>query len=180
MNAETIAEALGARKTARGWVARCPAHDDRSPSLSIADRDGRVLVHCFAGCSQAAVIEALRARGLWPERPLPELTPEERRAWAEQRRRDERDRRPARYWAAAAECLALEALERMQPWDLRRADITELLRAIRGPAMLAEFRWWRHHQPELTRGMVRAGEALDRRRQMEALAALLGESEVAA
>lgn len=48
---------------------RCPAHDDSSPSLSVHDMpDSRVLVHCFAGCSQDRVIEALRARGLWPER----------------------------------------------------------------------------------------------------------------
>ena len=34
------------------WSARCPAHADRSPSLSIrVAEDGRILVHCFAGCS---------------------------------------------------------------------------------------------------------------------------------
>ena len=42
------------------WVACCPAHDDRDPSLSITEaQDGRVLVHCFAGCSAMAVVEAL-------------------------------------------------------------------------------------------------------------------------
>jgi len=46
-------------------MARCPAHDDRNPSLSISQSDGRVLVHCHAGCSQQAVIEALRRKGLW-------------------------------------------------------------------------------------------------------------------
>jgi hypothetical protein len=35
MTAETIAKALGARKADSGWTARCPAHDDRTPSLSI-------------------------------------------------------------------------------------------------------------------------------------------------
>jgi len=47
----------------------CPAHDDRSPSLSVTiATHGKVLVHCFGGCSQAAVITALRERGLWPSR----------------------------------------------------------------------------------------------------------------
>jgi hypothetical protein len=47
----------------------CPAHDDSSPSLSVKQTgDGMVLVHCFGGCPQGAVIQALRERGLWPER----------------------------------------------------------------------------------------------------------------
>jgi hypothetical protein len=47
-------------------MARCPAHEDRAPSLSIADaRDGKVLVRCHAGCNQRDVIAALRARGVW-------------------------------------------------------------------------------------------------------------------
>lgn len=45
----------------------CPAHNDENPSLSVTERDGRILVHCHAGCSQESVIKALRARGLWPE-----------------------------------------------------------------------------------------------------------------
>jgi len=50
-------------------MARCPAHDDREPSLSICDADdGKVLVRCHAGCDQVAVIEMLRARGLWSDR----------------------------------------------------------------------------------------------------------------
>lgn len=42
------------------WVARCPAHDDSSPSLSVKElRDGRVLVHCHAGCGALEVLEAV-------------------------------------------------------------------------------------------------------------------------
>ena len=67
--AETIAKTLGGRKAGGGWMARCPAHDDRTPSLSIRDADdGKVLVHCHAGCDQERVIAALRSRGLWMER----------------------------------------------------------------------------------------------------------------
>ena len=66
MKAETIAKALGGRKAGGGWMARCPAHDDREPSLSIRDADnGKVLVRCHAGCDQRDVIAALRSRGLW-------------------------------------------------------------------------------------------------------------------
>lgn len=47
-----------------GYLAHCPAHDDKNPSLSIAEDGDRVLVHCHAGCSQEAVLEALEARGI--------------------------------------------------------------------------------------------------------------------
>jgi putative DNA primase/helicase len=61
MTADTIAKALGGRKAGGGWVARCPAHDDRTPSLSLADgHDGRLLVKCWAGCSAHDVLAALR------------------------------------------------------------------------------------------------------------------------
>ena len=52
------------------WIARCPAHDDKGPSLAIRETDdGRVLVHCFAGCSVHEVIGAvgLDLSALFPE-----------------------------------------------------------------------------------------------------------------
>ena len=68
MKANTVAKALGGRKAGGGWMARCPAHDDRKPSLSIRDaREGKVLVRCHAGCDQGQLIAALRSRGLWEE-----------------------------------------------------------------------------------------------------------------
>jgi putative DNA primase/helicase len=68
MSAEVIAKALGGSKAGGSWMARCPAHDDRDPSLSIRDSDdGKVLVRCHAGCEQHQVIAALRARGIWGE-----------------------------------------------------------------------------------------------------------------
>jgi putative DNA primase/helicase len=65
LSAAEIAAALDGNPSGDGWVARCPAHDDRTPSLSISEHAGRILVRCFAGCSQTAVITALRERGLW-------------------------------------------------------------------------------------------------------------------
>jgi hypothetical protein len=44
------------------WMARCPAHEDRSPSLSIREIDEKVLLHCFAGCSNDDVMSALGLR----------------------------------------------------------------------------------------------------------------------
>jgi putative DNA primase/helicase len=50
----------GVRETAPDcYVARCPAHDDKSPSLSIKRVDDRVLVNCFAGCSASEVMESV-------------------------------------------------------------------------------------------------------------------------
>jgi hypothetical protein len=45
---------------ARGWSSICPAHDDKSPSLSIAlGDDGRVLLKCHAGCSVEEIVHAI-------------------------------------------------------------------------------------------------------------------------
>lgn len=63
----------GVKRTGPGrWLARCPAHDDRAPSLSIrACDDGRVLLHDFAGCT---VEEILSAIGLTFDAIMPERT----------------------------------------------------------------------------------------------------------
>lgn len=48
------------RQSGRGWIALCPAHDDRSPSLSVGEADdGKILLHCFAGCQYLDILEAL-------------------------------------------------------------------------------------------------------------------------
>src|SRR5258708_4426148 len=65
MAAAEIAHALKGRRSGKGFIARCVAHEDRSPSLSIADgTDGRVLVKCHAGCDQLDVLAALRRLNL--------------------------------------------------------------------------------------------------------------------
>ncbi len=48
------------RKLSKGWIACCPSHDDHNPSLSIGiGKDGKLLLHCFAGCTYEAIVEAL-------------------------------------------------------------------------------------------------------------------------
>ena len=64
-SAADIADALNGQPSGSGYVCECPAHVDLRPSLSVTSRDGRVLVHCHAGCAQSAVIGALRREGLW-------------------------------------------------------------------------------------------------------------------
>jgi DNA primase len=69
MNVDSLARTLEARRSGSSWMAKCPAHEDHNPSLSIREADGKVLLHCHAGCTQRDVIDALRTRGLWrPER----------------------------------------------------------------------------------------------------------------
>lgn len=91
------------RKSGKGWTARCPAHPDKSSSLSVAEgRDGRVLVRCFAGCEAAAVVTAagLELRDLFPER-VEDASPERRTELRELHRQSG--------WAAALGVLAREA-----------------------------------------------------------------------
>ena len=62
MNLDALLARLdGLRETgANRWIARCPSHDDRSPSLSIRDADsGRILLHCFAGCETEDVLASV-------------------------------------------------------------------------------------------------------------------------
>lgn len=57
---EILERLEGVRRAPSGWVARCPAHEDRSPSLSIALGDERrVLLKCFAGCDTLDVVAAI-------------------------------------------------------------------------------------------------------------------------
>jgi hypothetical protein len=62
------------KRTGNGqFIACCPAHDDRSPSLSIREvEDGRVLVNCLAGCATEDVLSAvgLDFKDISPEKPI--------------------------------------------------------------------------------------------------------------
>lgn len=49
------------------WIARCCAHDDRKPSLSIKNAGGKILIHCFTGCPYESIIAAL---GIDRSKPL--------------------------------------------------------------------------------------------------------------
>lgn len=67
--AEFLAKLEGVKKTAAGWEARCPAHDDHHASLSIGiTEDGKVLCYCHRGCSVAEITAAV---GLSPKDLFP-------------------------------------------------------------------------------------------------------------
>src|SRR5260370_4743975 len=67
-----LARLKGVRTSLRGWVACCPAHRDREPSLSIGlGEQGQVLLNCFAGCSLDRIVEAMgiTVAELFPKAP---------------------------------------------------------------------------------------------------------------
>lgn len=60
MNADVLSRLKHVRRTATGFTALCPAHEDKQNSLSIdAGREGKILLHCFVGCSFQDVVAAL-------------------------------------------------------------------------------------------------------------------------
>jgi hypothetical protein len=78
----------GVRRTSRGYLARCPAHPDRHPSLSVSEGERGILVKCWAGCSLRHIVAALGltirdlfrddgsgSRGLWNARRLADCRP---------------------------------------------------------------------------------------------------------
>jgi hypothetical protein len=92
----------GVRKSGRGWVARCPAHADQTPSLSIHEGDAGLLVKCWAGCTAEETVTALGLRMadlFYDSTP----SPEERRLTSRQ------PKLPQFNWRDYAEGLQLEA-----------------------------------------------------------------------
>ena len=64
--AKQLCEELGGHWSGAKGMARCPAHDDRTPSLGVTLGRRAILFHCFAGCSQDQVLTALAGRGVSP------------------------------------------------------------------------------------------------------------------
>jgi hypothetical protein len=136
VTAETIADMLQARPTGHGrWIARCPAHPDRRPSLSIGQgEDGKVLVRCWTGCSTGDVLRALGLGwcDLFPTTQPVSLA--ERARIAEERHRREQLQREhaARERDAARQCRLWGAVEsRLHAIAIRLPeDSDERLRAF--------------------------------------------------
>jgi hypothetical protein len=122
MAADRLLDRLhGVRRTGRGWIARCPAHADRSASLSVCEGDdGRVLAHCFAGCDVTDVLAAV-------ELTLADLFSEGMRDDSPEGRRAARAAFRESGWRAALGVLACEsaivlAAADLIGRDLRRSD----------------------------------------------------------
>lgn len=100
MTAEKLLDRLDKTKQTgpHRWIARCPAHDDKHPSLAITETpDGTVLVKCFTGCGFDAIVAAV---GLEPSDLFPEKLPETRQ-----------ERHQRREYFHAADVLAALAFE---------------------------------------------------------------------
>lgn len=94
MNADALLSRLDrVKRTGAGrWIARCPAHADRSPSLSIRELDdGRILLHDFGGCGAAAVVAAV---GMGLSDLMPERIDTREADHDGKRRYNSRERRP--------------------------------------------------------------------------------------
>lgn len=76
---EFVARLEKARRTGNGtWIACCPAHEDKSPSLTVRELpDQRILVHCFAGCGVDEVVGSmgLELHDLFPEKTTEQARP---------------------------------------------------------------------------------------------------------
>lgn len=135
-----LAHLEGVRRSGAGYTAQCPAHDDRSPSLSMREGDdGRVLLRCFAGCSVREIVVALRLemRDLFPMRDpaLPDRprspSPRQRAAFERALLREElatiyRERMRITRWAAGSPTLEAEALDELAALaDLELAQLSE-------------------------------------------------------
>lgn len=68
--AKQIVESLGGRWTGSRGECRCPAHDDRSPSLSVRLGTKAILFKCFAGCTSVDILKALDRQGLHDRAPV--------------------------------------------------------------------------------------------------------------
>ena len=83
MTAATLAELLHARKIgSKKWKARCPAHHDANPSLAVSEgQNGRILLHCWAGCRLSEILGALglETRSLFQPQTLEERRMQNRR-----------------------------------------------------------------------------------------------------
>ena len=103
--AQRITRALNGRWHGRYGLARCPAHGDRKPSLSLSDgAGGRLLARCMTGCDFLSILDALRGLGIIEGHgTVPQTDPAElARYEAEQRREAEkRERQAQSVWAEA-------------------------------------------------------------------------------
>lgn len=129
--AETLLERLeNVRPNGQGkWMAKCPAHQDRSPSLSIREtNDGTILLKCFAGCGAADVVHAvgLELQHLFPDGP------KAHHIQGQRRRRPAREALNAVSHALTVICLADSDLRRGRPLnDDDRAALDRALAVLR-------------------------------------------------
>jgi hypothetical protein len=130
---EKILERLpSARKSGNGWSAQCPVHEDRRASLSVSQADdGKVLLHCHAGCATSTIVAALdlKSADLFPTKAdVPQVI---------------RNKKPGRTfpcWEAAVEALERQYGKRTGLWMYEDAE---------GEYVGAVLRWDRPNGKEI-------------------------------
>jgi hypothetical protein len=104
---ESLVSRLHAKRSGSGWIAKCPAHDDRTPSLSIDEgADGRALLKCHAGCSNTAVLDSL---GMKPRDLFPVLT-------AQRQSGNGATSTPTFNWQTCVDAFTEKHIERLAEW----------------------------------------------------------------
>ena len=101
---ENLVSRLHAKRSGKGWIAKCPAHEDHKPSLSLDEgADGRALIKCHAGCSTDDVLAALglTRRDLFP---------------ATSQRQSGNGARSTLDWRECVEAFTDKHLERLAKW----------------------------------------------------------------
>ena len=126
---ENLVSRLQAKRSGAGWIANCPAHEDRRPSLSISEgKDGCVLLKCHAGCDLDAILSALgiTKKDLFPERMFASNNPKfQRRSEA----KPAHDHDPVRFdWQKCVAAFTEEHAEQIARW---RGFSTEFVRELR-------------------------------------------------
>ena len=78
---QILSKLKGVKRNGNGWLACCPAHKDDSPSLSITESGGKLLLHCFAGCGFSDILAAVGMKGNRPppSRPFRLVPPPQRK-----------------------------------------------------------------------------------------------------
>src|SRR5262249_31687832 len=151
------------QKNGEGFKACCPAHDDRNPSLSVKeDEQGKVLLHCFAGCQNEAIVRALgiSLRDLYPRVDAPV---------SQQPNRPQPHRRPTLDELAADKGLPVHFLRSLGLHDLedgqgvgipyRDASGSDLYLKRRVALVAKEGSFWPKGVPLMVYGQERLSEA---------------------
>lgn len=138
MNIEILLARLDGVKAqgAAKWIAKCPAHEDKTPSLSLAElKSGMILLHCHAGCSALDVVQSvgLELADLYPDGPLGEIKGYQTLKREMDRKRfqqqSEEAKVDAELMAAAADIRATRG-ERLSPKEI--AEATRAFRRANG------------------------------------------------
>lgn len=111
------------------WSARCPAHKDRTPSLSIRVTDEHILLFCHAGCEVSAILAALclQWRDICSE---PDIPYQQTLAAGHRRLRQRLSEIDARQWARTLLTIAADDIEHGREHSLHDRAAIEIAREV--------------------------------------------------